>query len=271
MVIRAVRTLRAACGGGRPQGLPVRQKVPPSPFLSPLRRGRFLAWNESEGRRDGRGQCALPRRSGSRGAQAGPLRRPHSQRRPLYPVAEFVAAKGPALVPVADRIGRKFRLRRKRGGAVFLGAALRPIAEAERRAVVPPATHVVGDAIKYFVANVGMLEADADELYKVLRRDPDRESAPVDRHIAEVADADASNAQSVLVCIKRAERLAERLADAVAGIRTHRGVNSDAPLARIKADRMVRRGEYHPLDAVATRRLEQMVATDDVGLQDRVP
>src|SRR5262249_59765660 len=83
--------------------------------------------------------------------------------------------------------------------------------------------------------------------------------------------ADAGDAQSVLERIERAERLAERLADAVARIRTHRGVNADASPTRIEADRMVRRREHHPFDAVAARRLEQIVATDDVGLQKRVP
>src|SRR5215470_9063631 len=94
MVIRAVRTLRAACGGGRPQGLPVRQEIPPSPILPALRRGRFLARDESKGRRDGRGQRALPRRGGSRGTQAGLLRRPRL-------IAE---AEGCAVVPPAARI-----------------------------------------------------------------------------------------------------------------------------------------------------------------------
>jgi hypothetical protein len=34
---------------------------------------------------------------------------------------------------------------------------------------------------------------------------------------------------------------------------------------------MVRRGEHHALDALLSRRLEQIVAADDVGLQDLVP
>src|SRR5215510_7329455 len=134
---------------------------------------------------------------------------------------------------------------------MLLGAALRPIAEAEGGGVVPPAARVVGCAVEDFVADVGMLEADADELHEVLRREPDREPPPVDRHIAEVADADAGDAQSMLERIERAERLAERLADAVAGIGTHRGVHADPAPTRIEADRMVRRREHHPFDAVA--------------------
>src|SRR5262249_1256860 len=115
---------------------------------------------------------------------------------------------------------------------MLLGAALRPIAEAEGGGVVPPAAPIVGCAVEDFVADVGMLEADADELHEVLRREPDREPPPVDRHIAEVADADAGDAQSMLERIKRAERLAERLADAVARIGTPRAPPAHSPPAR---------------------------------------
>src|SRR5262249_38429798 len=178
MVIRAVRTLRAACGGGRPQGLPVRQEIPPSPVLPPLRRGRFLARNESKGRRDGRGQRALPRRGRSRRAQAGPLRRSQlvadpgrssSQRRASEAVAELVATERPALIPVADGIGRKFRVRCQRGGAVLFRAGLRLIAEAEGCAVVPPAARIVGGAVEYLIVDVRVFETHAYELQKVLR------------------------------------------------------------------------------------------------------
>src|SRR5262249_59062099 len=41
--------------------------------------------------------------------------------------------------------------------------------------------------------------------------------------------------------------------------------------ARIEAARMVPRRNPPPFDALAPRRLEQIVATDDVGLQNRVP
>ncbi|MEY9984904.1 hypothetical protein ABH995_004241 [Bradyrhizobium yuanmingense] len=42
-------------------------------------------------------------------------------------------------------------------------------------------------------------------------------------------------------------------------------------MARIEADGVVRRGEHHALDAFAVRRLEQIVAADDVGLEDLIP
>jgi hypothetical protein len=40
---------------------------------------------------------------------------------------------------------------------------------------------------------------------------------------------------------------------------------------RVEADRVVGRGEYHTLDALFACGLEQIVAADDVGLQDRIP
>jgi hypothetical protein len=116
-----------------------------------------------------------------------------------------------------------------------------------------------------------VLEADVDELHQVLRREPDREPAAVDGRIAEVADADAGDAQPVLEGVERGERLAEGLADAIAGIRAHRIVDANAALARIETDGVVRGGEHDPLHAVAVRGLEQVVAAYDVGLQDRLP
>ena len=77
--------------------------------------------------------------------------------------------------------------------------------------------------------------------------------------------------QAVLVGIHRAQRLAERLADAVARIRAHRLVDADAALARIKADRVIGGREDDALDAGAARRLEQVVAADDIGIEDRLP
>src|SRR5712691_8845531 len=193
------------------------------------------------------------------------------QRRALDAVVEFVAAKGPALIPLADRIGRQLRVGGERRRAVLLGPALRSVAEAESRAVVPPAACIVGCAVEDFVADVRVLEADADELHEVLRCEPDRQPATVGGRIADIADANAGDAQPVLVRIERSDRLAERLAGAVAGIRAHRGVHANAALARIEADGMVRRREHDALDAVPARSLEQIVATDDVRLENGVP
>src|SRR5262249_53458436 len=143
--------------------------------------------------------------------------------------------------------------------------------EAEGGRVVPPAARVIGRAIEYLVADLGVLEADADQLQEVLRRDPDRQPTPIDRRVAEIPDADAGDAQSMLECIKRAERLAEGLPHTITRTRSHGRLARDASGARIKTDHVVRRGEHHPFDALPTRRLEQVIATDDVGLQDRVP
>ena len=71
--------------------------------------------------------------------------------------------------------------------------------------------------------------------------------------------------------IERGERLAERLAGAVAGVGPHRRLDADPPLPRIEADRMVRRREHDPLDPGAARGLEQIVAADDIGVEDRLP
>ena len=116
-----------------------------------------------------------------------------------------------------------------------------------------------------------MLEADAEELHEILGRDPDRQPPLVERLVADVADAQAGHAHAVLVGIERAQRLAERLADAVAAVGPHRDVGADAGAC---ADRSRRRGwtrRRHALHALAARRLEQIVAADDVGLQDRLP
>src|SRR4029453_16158525 len=65
--------------------------------------------------------------------------------------------------------------------------------------------------------------------------------------------------------------LAERLADTVTGIRPHGYFRADAMGARIEADGMVGGGEDDALHTFAARGLEQIVAADDVGLQDRLP
>ena len=97
------------------------------------------------------------------------------------------------------------------------------------------------------------------------------EPAVIERHLAEIADPQAGDAKPVLVGIERADRLAEHLADAVAAVGARGDVGADPVMARIEADRVVRRGEHHALDAFFARRLEQIVAADDVGLQDLVP
>src|SRR5882724_1539825 len=116
-----------------------------------------------------------------------------------------------------------------------------------------------------------MLEPDAEELHDVFRRDPDRQAARVERPRADIADPEAGHDHAVLVGIERAQRLAERLADAIAAVGPHRDVGADLALARIEADGVVGRGEDHALRAGLPRRLEEVVAADDVGIQDLIP
>src|SRR5262252_7820953 len=102
------------------------------------------------------------------------------------------------------------------------------------RCVVPPRPLVVGGAVENFVADVRVLEADAHQLRKVLRLHPDGEAALIDRSVGDIAYAQTGDAQAVLISIKRANRLSECLADAVARVRTHRDLDPDPTPARIE-------------------------------------
>ena len=117
----------------------------------------------------------------------------------------------------------------------------------------------------------GMFQPDAAELHEIIRLEPDREPAVIERHVAEIADANARHLDAVLVGIKRAQRFAKHLADAVAAVGPRGDVGPDAVMARIEADRVVGRREHHALDAFFVGRLEQIVAADDVRLMDLVP
>src|SRR5580692_9040623 len=122
--------------------------------------------------------------------------------------------------------------------AEIFGAAGRAIAQIDGAMIVPPRALVVGGAVKNFEMDAGMLQPDPAELHQVLRLQPDRQPAMVERLFAEIADPDAGDFHAVLVGIKRAERLAERLADAVAAVGPRRHVGADPVMARIKTDRM---------------------------------
>jgi hypothetical protein len=62
----------------------------------------------------------------------------------------------------------------------------------------------------------------------------------------------------VLVGVKRADRLAERLADPVAGIRADRRVDADRVVARVEADGVIGGGE----DDAASNRFRQPMMLD---------
>src|SRR5262245_1350921 len=184
---------------------------------------------------------------------------------------ELHAAERAALVEVADRVRLQLGLLGKRVLAKILAAAGRAVAEIVGAVVVPPGAFVVGGAIKHLEMDVGMFEPDAAELREVFRLEPDRQTAVIERHLAEIADADAGHLQAVLVGIERAHRLAEHLADAIAAVRPRGDIRADAVVPRIETDRMVGGSKDHALDALAVGGLEQIVAADDVGLVDLVP
>src|ERR1700709_694519 len=93
----------------------------------------------------------------------------------------------------------------------------------------------------------------------------------VERLVAEISDPDAGDLEPVLVRVERADRFPEHLADAVAAVRAGRDVVPGPVMARIKPHRVVRRRKYDALDPLLAGGLEQVVAADDVGLQDVVP
>src|SRR5689334_13223494 len=93
----------------------------------------------------------------------------------------------------------------------------------------------------------------------------------IQRLVAEISDAKAGDPQPVLVGIECAYRFPEHLANAVTAVRARGDIRADAVMARIKTHRMVRRCKHDAFDALFARRLEKIVAADDVGLQDSVP
>src|SRR6185436_8483103 len=75
----------------------------------------------------------------------------------------------------------------------------------------------------------------------------------------------------VLVGVQAPERLAEHLGDAVAAVGPRVDMVVDGAVAAVEADRVVAGRENDALHAVPARRLENVVAADDVGLQDALP
>src|SRR3546814_19068164 len=75
----------------------------------------------------------------------------------------------------------------------------------------------------------------------------------------------------MLVGIERAEAFAKQLAEAVTGIRLRHGLDADLGRALMEAHDVIGGGENHPLDALFAGGLEQVVAADDVGVEDGLP
>src|SRR5215813_3057346 len=84
----------------------------------------------------------------------------------------LIAAERPALIPVADRIGRPSGVCGEGGVAEILGPELRPVAIPVRGRIVPPAALVVGGAVEDLVADVRVFEPDAHQLREVLGPQP---------------------------------------------------------------------------------------------------
>ena len=89
--------------------------------------------------------------------------------------ARYVVGCDGARSIVRTAIGRELRLAGKRRVAKILGAAARAVAETKCVRIVPPAAGIVGCAEEDLAADIGMLEADADELRQIVRLDPDRQ------------------------------------------------------------------------------------------------
>src|SRR5262245_52040004 len=185
--------------------------------------------------------------------------------------AELHAAEAATLKKITDGIGLELGLLGHGVLAVILGVPRRAIAIVVGLVVVPPGALVAGGPVEDLEAQVRVLEANADELGKILSTEPDRQPALVDGRVAHIADPETQHAQAVLVGIERAQRLAEGLADAVARIRAHRDIDANAMVAGVEPDGVVGGGEHDALHALSARCLEQIVAADDVGLQDPLP
>src|SRR5215469_3514323 len=228
----------------------------------------------------GDGQEPDHRRAADRGFGKQGRARPPAGGGALGPVAGSVApglgsvfrgAKRAALVIFGDRIGGLAGFGREDCRGVGLGIVLRAITKSLGVRVIVPGTLVAGDAVDDFVADVRMLEPDADELGVVPGADPDRQPALVDRLLAEIADTRTQHPDPEFVGIEAGERFAKGLADAVAAVRPWHDPVIDLLRTGIKADSMVAGGEHDALHASAPRRLEHIVETDNVPFEDRRP
>src|SRR5215470_4149142 len=104
---------------------------------------------------------------------------------------ELQAAEAAALKEVADRIGLELGLLCHGVLAVVLGVPRGAVAVIVSSMVIPPAPLVPGGPVEDLEAQVRVLEADVDELGKVLRLEPDRQPALVDRNFTHITDPDA--------------------------------------------------------------------------------
>src|SRR5262249_47801911 len=150
---------------------------------------------------------------------------------------------------LGDRIGggAGFGREDRCGGGV--GIVLRAVNQTLGVRVVVPGALVPGHAIDDFVAGGRVFEPPGGEPGVVPRADPDRQSAFVDRLLAEIADTGAQNPDPEFVGIEAGERFAKGLADAIAAVWPWRDAVIDLLRTGIKADSMVTGGEHDAFHA----------------------
>src|SRR6266705_6444446 len=182
----------------------------------------------------------------------------------------FGQDEGPALVELGARV-RAGLLVPEDLLRVGLAVVLRAVAEALGVRVVVPAALVAGDSVHDLEADAGAIDRDRHELREIARRKPDREPPLVHRPRIDVADAHADHFHSVLVGVEAAERLAERLRNAVAAVRLRGGAVIDGLVAAVETDGVVAGREHDAARAVPPRGLERIVGADDVRAQDHLP
>src|SRR6516162_5435587 len=234
-----------------------------------LTTGAFLRDRGGKNARDDVSQPALQHLAPDFGSAAREGDRAGHHR--IFEDALFRGAKRAALVIFGDWIGGLAGFGREDRYGIGLGIVLRAITQSLGVRVVVPGALVPGHAIDDFVADVGMLEPDANELSVIPRADPDRQPAFVDRLLAEIADTRAQHPDPEFLGIEAGERFAKGLADAIAAVRPWHDTVIDLLRTGIKADSMVAGGEHDALHASAPRRLEHIVETDDVPFEDRRP
>src|SRR5262249_8555717 len=143
--------------------MPCRRASPVPPFLS---FSLDEAAPSDRARRDFRAICAFRdgkatiARACATCTRAVPMTGELDQTGILRPIV-LVAAERAALEPLGNRIGLKLGLRGERLVAKLLALALRMVAVAERRLVIPPPARVVGHAEEDLVADIRVLEPDA--------------------------------------------------------------------------------------------------------------
>ena len=137
--------------------------------------------------------------------------------------------------------------------------------------VVPPQGMVVRHAIDDAVPDDGRAQRRHHQALQVVVAQPGGQHAPVLGLGKRRAYAQAHGFQAITVPIKLRQVFAKGLAHAVQAVRAHRVARIDHLVLPVKPGDMVGAGEHDALDALLARRLVQVIDTDDIGGQDRLP